>query len=1433
MDTFKSSTTTTIERPNDKRLRMPWGKKTISLKNSVLFNKPNHSEEWHQAIDAAAGVLHPSDPKFPYGLLREQTEVYLKKKGKISQPDADIRLAILITSHEARDVAVAAAAHAITAKSLRALLHADLNVMQGSYWGLKMWLQCLIAANDGSSASVTDLEALWARKLLPFATKGQRAAEWFLAGVCHILREMALPNMDIVPEFAILASRAITDYATQLEGLRLKNDWAAAYESVLWMVELARTSPITTPPGHLLPEHILDSQFPVWRLWTYWKPNVQRIRHLASCDCEKLTLVSDLVALEGPDMITGQANTLRDGLVARYDGIKNFLQWRGIIVEVPNRTRESIGRVLERVACLLELGANDSGLGHVEKMLFFRDFLVARPITTKRMDIFEATCKIPYKPENNLYDAILQVWDNRDRLGGQHVIHIHSLLSVMEDASAEDLCNVTWEDWLRLGIENCMEECREAVCAHIDDGSSWTDLFLEYRAFGRTVNALRQFWPNRNEIIMPVMDGIESIVEIYKAVKAELSKPRKTMAVSHIRTADTKNTTKEASGLSFLVGEDETRHPLESYIEVFCRDRVLGREPMATPGESIIDALMQVWRSTSKPNIDLDRRKLAINVAGSAVVDSSLCGRCLTNVESTGLPDTSVEKLSDVMHKANGSMSEAIIDLTNLLSNGERWALCWFDLLELWLEGQTKASVFEEEEALEYSLRTMGIAQWIEFMQRIQTIFCPVQRHFRGSAVPRIPRILQPAHLSWITTLSKYTSTLIAFEGVAGIGSEAMRCIQTNHIWYTQTEIILECLRKVEGKRVEALMLKVVCKLKLNEHSILSVKECLDDLLKASPEAVEICYRIWDAKHEGLDIPGLPSKHIVTQKAVLVSAVSNEPDQSSTKASLAASVTVSRRAIPIAVAEIMIAGWIQSDDINENDKTAISSLAGILEMCVEWFSDETWTMKLKEATRFWEDIENEIIAEATRLEGLTKSMRKRDPKGTALLLQELGLPNNSQLDREMDDLPPGFIDIVERVGEDEAEINFPLNHFTDLQREAMGIPAGANTFLLRLVFPSTHSELFEFCVHFNTDKDLDTLDHTTCSTDARTTRMNVCKTSQSAFTWQLQSIIYTQIQIGNVNIADLHKRLKEKMSCLGQSCVACDVSLQASPKAQIKRSVPCDMVGCARLWYALPLDVRIPELRADIYVVDLMLTSVYAAALTGRTELLPACPIRNLEHVKTILNSLPSLKLISHAVNVSAVLRSYHKDAELLISWACVHHRGYIASATGLCKVPTMPAGTHQFVLANARPKLESDFISRMTWTGRKSDVLFHGTTLDRLPAILAQGLKVCSGTSLQRTGAAHGKGIYMAEDPSTSLAYASPSLSWRNSGLANMKLLLGCEVVAGAGKLTSGIHLVTDEISVLVRYVFLLVGGAQVPIAGHIVPAMASGMSALRTGAV
>jgi hypothetical protein len=245
------------------------------------------------------------------------------------------------------------------------------------------------------------------------------------------------------------------------------------------------------------------------------------------------------------------------------------------------------------------------------------------------------------------------------------------------------------------------------------------------------------------------------------------------------------------------------------------------------------------------------------------------------------------------------------------------------------------------------------------------------------------------------------------------------------------------------------------------------------------------------------------------------------------------------------------------------------------------------------------------------------------------------------------------------------------------------------------------------------------------------------------------------------------------------------------------------------------------------------LSSVYAAATAGKSELLPACPIRGFETIKSILNALPAMRIMRDAVDLSSVLGSYHPQAELLISWAVLHHRGFLATATGLLKIPNLAPGTHQFVLTNASPKLEATFIQKIQWTKRETTVLFHGTAIDRLPAILAQGLRVCSGTDLQRTGAAHGKGIYLSDEPATSFYYSPASLSWKNSGLNNMRMLLGCEVVGSGNKVSGNIHVIPDADIVMVRYILLFTKDAKMPIRGHVEPAMASGMKVLRSGAV
>jgi hypothetical protein len=1434
-------------------MRIPWGKKAIPLKSSSLFNKTKHSEEWHHSIEATAGVLHPSDPKFPYGFMRNHTDTYLKKKGKINQADIDIRLAIIVTSHDKRDIAVAAAAHAMTAQSLRALLHADLNVMQGSYWGLKMWLQCLIAANNGNPASVTDLEAYWARSLLPFATQGPRAAEWYLAGVCRILRDTAIANMDVLPEYAMLMRRAIADFSTQLEGFKLRSQWAAAYEAVLWMVELAKASPVTTPPGHLLPEHILDAQFPAWRAWTNWRPNLERIKLFASTSSDQLAVVLDIIALEGPDMVTGVKSTLREGLIARYDGIKTFLRWRSIIIEVPERTQGSLSAILEKTARLLDTAIASSEDNHQERFELFRDLVVARPVTMASLDVFEATCRIPYTPENDIYNAVREVYNNRSQLDGQHVLALQHLTCAFNEDQSADLRRLLLQDWLRSGIEKCVQECHKAVLAHMGQGLPWLALAHEYHVFCTKLKASEHHWPPeyrtfKNHPKWPSLDDMDTIVQIYDEVQRQELKQDPDISKPAISKHEEPDTAKQTEGKVLQPckdGRDKSiRHPLEENIEAYCVDRVLGGKAMSHSCKRTMAAIIHIWKSTSKPSIDLERRELAVLVSQRAGTDFILRCRCLAGIASSEemlQPKTFVKDLLAILRELEKDTSQAIIMFIQLLASQKVAALHWKDRLHVWLDRQCQPGVFNGKTVLDHSVQTLKAAQWLSFMDSTEALCSDTT--FSDSSNKTVPPILQADLLRWRKHLSNYAGTLTRLEAMLGDNLEPVQCLLTCHSWHKSFAVILDCLQKVEGKPVELLMQKIVSKLSKDADNPLELRECLLDIAIASPTAVEICYRIWDAKHGYLNIPGLPdtmqinsrgslSRKGISRKSVPTHAGPSTEPQTAKPYATETNFTVARK-VPSAVVDVMTAGWILNSDIGDRDRDAVASVAAVLGLCKEEHSTSVWNAKLKEAMAFWEEIENEILAEAMRLEALQKGLKAKDPKGTALLLKELGIADNSLLDDEIATLPAGVSDMVEKVGDNEVEISFPLASFTELQRGAMGIPEGANNILLRLSLHDMDERPPSFCTHFNNDEDIETLQHTSwvCTNDSRSPYENFCVTRQTAFAWQLHRIIHTQLRIGNVRIADLHRLVKEKMDHLGQACVACGVSHKAQ-KSHLRRATPCDMMSCARLWYQLPLDVRVPEIRTDIYAVDMMLTSVFAAAMSGRAEFLPSCPY-GAEAVKAILNSLPTLTLVSHAVNVSAVLQSYHRDAEKLISWACVHHRGYVATATGLCKVPTMPAGTHQFILASASPKLEGDFVSKLGRPSSKTTVLFHGTTFDRLPAILAQGLRVCSGTSLQRTGAAHGKGIYMAEEPATSLIYSPSTTSWRNSGLSNMRLLLGCEVVGSGKSVSRGIHLITDERTAMVRYVFLMTNTSSTPIANHIVPAMASGMSALRTGAV
>lgn len=1401
--------TSAVDRRPDTRLRASWKPKESLLKKSSLFNKVQHSEEWHIGINATAGVLHPSDPKFPLDTLRTHTEVYLKKKGKINQIDIDSRLSKLVDTHDIKDIAVAAVAHAITAKSLRSLLQVHLHVAQGSHRGLKTWLQCLIAANSGNPASITDLEALWARKLLPFATEGPRAAEWYLVGMSRALRETAIPNLPaMLPDFSTLMTKAIKDYSTHLQWLSLTCQWATAYEATIWLSELAKTSPRVASPGHTLPEQILDMRYPSWRLWAKWRPDVERIKRHAHIDQETMAILPDILALEGPDVLSGTKETLRKGLIAQYGGEKCYLNYRGLVLYVPEQNGAALGKLLEHLSTITDgmCSGKVQDTDHKGRLALFHNLLVARPISREALDLFSASSEIPQVSGVENYAAIAHVFSNRDCLGGEDRSPLEALLRVFEHPQSQPLRAILCQPWLFSGIDKCLRECRHAVQAQILNCLPWMTMALELHSFLNSLRESKDTIALKDDILedfkhLPSIEIMQIVATIDEATKLQQQQRRSR------RPPEGDKVGKGQSAQAYPTGELAKKlNLLEDATKAFCIDGLLQRGTIDEGSQRIMTLMLQVWQKSFEPTIDAQRRELSIFVSQSTQ-DVSLCCKCLKEIASACSTESGVfmKDLANILKQLEIDSSKAIVDLINLLGVQTIEVSCWRDLLYSWLKEEASDNTL-----LGYSVRTMKTTAWLQFMNNVERLFSGVQLIDKSD--PRfVPSVLRPQLLAWKSQVSQFSETLTRLEAVLGDNEQPLRCILKCGAWGKNILSILECLKKVQGEDAELLMQRVVGKLSTTSTNDWPIRDCCLQLAVAAPESIKACYQIWDA-HNG-------SIHISELTVAGGANVGASPTQQQ------------KRPVPPAVVEVMVAGWIQDENLEEKKKMAIQSFAEILGIEVHHVSVPHQT--LNEAMIFWQSIESEIVEEASRLELLQKSLMEKDPKGTALLLESLGL-QSAFLDTEILNLPAGAADMIEKVDDLEVEISFPLSKYTELQRSAMGIPTEAKAVVIR-VFVDYGKRMLppRFCTHFDSDAGLESLEHSAwiCEKDSRPPITHICKSTQTAYLWQLNRILHMQLRDGDLSLAELYERVQKRIADMSRGCVVCGTSHKAE-NAQLRRATPCSVVACVKLWHLLPLEVRIPELRTDTFAVDAMLMAVYAAAASGNTDLLVGCPIRGSERVRAVLDSLPKLAIIRDAVHVSRVLKRYHEDAEKLISWACVHYRGYITTASGLCRIPNLPT-IHQFVLANASPKLESEFVSKFPFKDAKSKVLFHGTSFNRLPAILSQGLRVCSGTPLQRTGAAHGSGIYLAEEPASALSYAPATLSWRNSSLTNTKLLLGCEVVGEGRTVIPGIHVITDEASVMVRYLFLVPHQKSVPIAGHIVPAMASAMSALRKGVV
>ena len=809
---------------------------------------------------------------------------------------------------------------------------------------------------------------------------------------------------------------------------------------------------------------------------------------------------------------------------------------------------------------------------------------------------------------------------------------------------------------------------------------------------------------------------------------------------------------------------------LISQIDAYCKHLLFPQCEIDSDSIGLVKALMRFWQQST----DGDHRDLALQIARCPGTEKQLS--CQRIFQIIGLDKEIVSTVLVFFKSRRENRVDSLFEFSRLLVTKATPELrsCWRMILYHEIQSQ-------DEYIFDQALMILTTKRWFQWLQFIQSLFQDMMDWYS-------PTLLKPEIHTWAQRLRPYLPTLESLQH-----NSALPCLLRGYNASTNEKLeqILIWIKETQGIHRRKVIEFVVAELDISGSNAGEIEGELATISRTTSKGVEVCINILEACQEGY-----------TQ-----------------------------------FAEIYLIGSLQTPDLSVMDHQALIILATHCGVHVEAGGARSPHISDEAANYFAGGFE-QLLAEAQRLENLKLSLWAVDPDSVSEILAKLHIEAPSGFDDMLAMLPVTIVDMVERVGEKEVELRFPITNLSMLQKRA--IAAGeAESFYVRLKFSSSGIPT-EFCVHLAGTDFGNIKGHTpwNVSQGYFAPQQHFCYGQPSRGVYQLSRIVWRRLRREFVSLENIYSSISTSIPNMSRSCIVC-----GSGKAHLRRSTICQNPKCRSVFSFADCEIVLADIWQNPTVADFLLTIVDAAAASGRMDLLPNCPINDATQVLNLLGQLPTVDALkehlSSCINIygdsfrlNRALTGYSSTPDQLqqvLMWACNGNRGFLTAAVNQFRIPSF--GTHQFLLANASPELEMAFAAHIETPRSPFGILFHGTTLERLHAILCQGLRVLSNTSLMRHG---GYGIYTTDEPATSWAYtqATPCGSgWRHSAFSNHRVLLGCEL-AGAKPGRNGIHVITDPTRLMVRYVFLLdPNTTSVPRAKDVTPAMQSVFASLRSG--
>ena len=1336
--------------------------------------KGRDSGAWHKNMDDTVGLRRPTDPDFPWIALQNHTGYYIKSKGKMSSVRVEERLLALIQNHPFKAVAIAACASRISSRTMKDLLVKDfITDPSGASEGQEN-LQIIIATNHENPGAVSEIEAKWANCLLEHAApsgSSQPLAQQ-LHDVLSLLPTRISPDLLLHENIKRLADSVCTRFAHNLHELRCRSQWLDAHRAVEWL-STDPTSSKTSPTMRANTTKLLDD-LPGWGAWAAWRPNIPRLRIWMQLTKGVQFSLKDLLALEGPDFVSmtgSEQATLQKGLIAQGSRLSQSMLQWGTTHVSFTKNPFKGSEKLSAILERLTILIDSAGSAGPEYTALLALLSTSRIICDEVLQILETVRDFG---DPALTTVVLQTCAVPElSAGGNPRDTRQLLLSVGQEMWGSRQLLLALSDPRLLALR------RQIMPYIVGKTSTYIrelqgTLLAHLREGSEWLDAARELLL----FTLGVQDEMWLLVELERSVHQSIASAPSLMTIETLSVI--RNSIRRTSS--------STLSPLQSQIDAYCKARLLPGYADDPESEEVIEVLISLWHQ----NPDKDRHELALLIGD--LPNTSCEFRCDCLRDLTTLSKSWIMSLLQALNFRDGNPDLGCIALIGLLALEKR-----IEILRRWRKVLSFAIEKQHENLLLHAVTNLNTDIWFKLLSNIRMVY-------KGSGVITERHVLRLLGLelhTWSQQSAAYLPTIEHLKSVIKHGP-AMRLLLLGPD-ASENRQLLQVLGYVQhSKSSDHTKVMDCCMARLRVGNVGEIEDILSAVSKASLEGAEACLRVLNSRGQ---------KHAE-------------------------------------MAEVDLAISLQTMGPSEPDCLVLRKTAKFIgiELDAKGFP---LAIRLKKAVhkRYLE-----LMIEARRLENLRLSLQAAAPANVLDLLARLNIETPCVADDALASLPSSLASLVEKISNDEIELQFPATKMTRLQRFAIGA-SDTESFLIRLTL-GTNGAPIKFCVHLSAEfsnrinpRDSSNRDcHTpweVFSGSNRPPHEQYCGGRPNIGAYQVSRILWHHLHHSFRSLEESHKYMTSILDVFGQGCAVC-----GRGHRRLRRATICPADNCQKTFDKAPIEIQLAELWQDSPVVDLLLSMIHATASTGNLSLLIGCPANDATAVISMLDGLPAIPVLAKHLkaclnvhgNAFCLARSlvdyctqYSTSQALAkgIVWALLSYRGFLVSATVLQRVPSF--GRNQFLLANAAPDLEIAFSRHMSTPLPTSHVVFHGTSLDRLHAILCPGLRVLSGTPLMQNAASFGPGIYVADEPRVAWDYAKTSTGgWKSSSLKDKRLLLGCELAGPKPQAAhAGIYVIADATRLIVRYIFLMESAAAMPAAKDVRIPMESMFRSLRGDSV